>query len=86
MHVIYNLIMFIGILYLFLTFLSCFILVHVIKLAYIGLKSVRKKPEPPPKPEKPKPEPKPEPVYYIVERKRSKKSSYSNPKEIEFKK
>lgn len=80
--------MFIGILYLFLTFVVCFILVHLIKLAYIGLVYARKKPEPPPKEkEKPeKPAPKPEPVYYIVEKKRTRKSSYSNPKEIEFKK
>ncbi len=77
--------MFIGILYLFLTFLFCFILVHLIKLAYIGLLSTKKKPEPPPK-EKPPAPPKPEPVYYIVEKKRSKKSSYSEPKEIKFKK
>jgi hypothetical protein len=72
--------MFIGILYLFLTFVVCFILVHTIKLAYIGLLSLKKKPE-----EKP-PEPKKqEPVYYIVEKKRTRKS-YSNPKEFEFKK
>ncbi len=78
--------MLIGLLYLFLTFVICFILVHVIKLAYIGFISMRRKPEPP-KAEKPdpKPEPKPEPVYYIVEKKRSKKSSYSEPKEIRFK-
>ena len=77
--------MLIGLLYLFLTFIVCFILVHIIKLAYIGLKSVRKKPEPPPAP-KEKPQPKPEPVYYIVEKKRAKKSTYSEPKEIKFKK
>ncbi len=73
--------MFIGVLYLFLTFVVCFILVHLIKLAYIGLKSMKKKPEPPPKE---KPAPKPEPVYYIVEKKRAKKT-YSTPKEIQFK-
>lgn len=72
--------MFWGILYLFLTFLICFILVHLIKLAYLGIKSLKK-----PQEVEKKPEPKPEPVYYIVERKRTKKS-YSNPKEIEFKK
>ncbi len=76
--------MFIGILYLFLTFVICFILVHLIKLAHMGLKSVKKKPEPPPAEKKP--EPKPEPVYYIVEKKRSRKASYSEPKEIKFKK
>lgn len=72
--------MFMGVLYLFLTFLFCFILVHVIKLTYLGIKYMKK----PPDIEK-KPEPKPEPVYYIVEKKRTKKS-YSNPKEFEFKK
>ncbi|MCH5142315.1 MAG: hypothetical protein J1G07_01175 [Clostridiales bacterium] len=71
--------MFIGILYLFLTFLFCFILVHVVKLAFIGASSLKKPPE-----TQEKPTPKPEPVYYIVEKKRTKKS-YSNPKEIEFK-
>ncbi|MBD5632705.1 MAG: hypothetical protein HDP34_05695 [Clostridia bacterium] len=70
-----------GILYLFLTFLFCFILVHLIKLAIIGINSLKK---PTPVEEK-KPTPKAEPVYYIVEKKRSKKT-YSNPKEIEFKK
>ena len=78
--------MFLGILYLFLTFVISFILVHLIKLAYIGLMSLKKKPEPPPQPKREKPEPKPEPVYYIVEKKRSRKSSYSEPKEIKFKK
>ena len=77
--------MLIGILYLFLTFVVCFILVHIIKLAYIGLQSLRKKPEPPPEP-KEKPKPKPEPVYYIVEKKKVRKSTYSEPKEIQFKK
>ena len=77
---VYNTGMFMGILYLLLTFIACFILVHFIKLAYMGIKYVKR----PPEPEK-KPEPKPEPVYYIVERKRTKKS-YSNPKEFEFKK
>ena len=80
--------MFIGLLYLFLTFIVCFILVHILKLAYLGLKSSRKKPEPPPepKPSKPQHQPKPEPVYYIVEKKRARKSTYSEPKEIKFKK
>lgn len=70
-----------GILYLLLTFSICFILVHTIKLAVIGIKSMKK----PVQEEIKKPEPKPEPVYYIVEKKRAKKT-YSNPKEIEFKK
>ena len=71
--------MFIGILYLFLTFFFCFILVHVVKLAFLGMNSLKK----PPRVEE-KPTPKVEPIYYIVEKKRTKKS-YSNPKEIEFK-
>lgn len=75
----------IGLLYLILIFLACFIIVHTVKLAVIGVKSLRKKPETPKeKPEK-KPEKKPEPVYYIVEKKRAKRSSYSTPKEIKFK-
>ncbi|HBN12111.1 MAG TPA: hypothetical protein DD415_00680 [Clostridiales bacterium] len=80
--------MYIGVLYLLLTFVVCFILVHVIKLAYIGLLSIKKKPEPPKEKEKEKekPAPKPQPVYYIVEKKRTKKTAYSDPKEIEFKK
>ncbi len=72
--------MFTGILYLFLTFLFCFILVHLIKLAYIGIRSLKKPPE---EPKKPTP-PKTEPVYYIVERKRARKANYSEPKEIKF--
>lgn len=66
---------------MFLTFLLCFILVHFIKLAYLGILSLKK----PPREEK-KAAPKPEPVYYIVEKKRAKKSTYAEPKEIEFKK
>jgi hypothetical protein len=49
------------------------------------LKSLKKKPPEPPK-EKPAPAPKTQPVYYIVEKKRVKKSGYSEPKEIQFKK
>lgn len=69
-----------GFVYLLLTFLFCFILVHLFKLAAFGLISIKK-----PSEEEKKPEPKPEPIYYIVEKKRTKKT-YSNPKEIEFKK
>ncbi len=73
--------MFLGILYLFLTFIFCFILVCLVKLAYIGIKSMKKQPE-----EEKKPTPKTEPVYYIVEKKRAKKANYSEPKEFQFKK
>ncbi|MBD5584632.1 MAG: hypothetical protein HDQ88_06075 [Clostridia bacterium] len=72
-----------GILYLFLTFLLCFILVVTVKLIILGLRSLRKQPEPV---EEKKPTPQKEPVYYIVEKKRARKANYSEPKEIEFKK
>lgn len=65
---------------MFLTFLICFILVVVIKLAYLGIISTKKQPE-----EEKKPTPKKEPVYYIVEKKRAKKANYSEPREIKFK-
>lgn len=74
--------MFMGILYLFLTFLFCFILVHLIKLAIIGLSSLKKQPA---AEEKKPTQPKTEPVYYIVEKKRARKANYSEPKRIEFK-
>lgn len=65
---------------MFLTFALCFILVHAIRLVFLGIKFVKKPPE-----KQEKPTPKPEPVYYIVEKKRAKKASYSQPKEIKFK-
>ncbi len=71
----------IGILYLFMTFLFCFILVHLLKLAFLGITYLKKPPE-----KQEKPTPAKEPVYYIVEKKRAKKANYSEPKEIEFKK
>ncbi len=69
---------------MFLTFIFCFILVVVIKLAYLGITSMKKPPET--KEKEPPPPPKTEPVYYIVEKKRARKANYSEPKEIEFKK
>lgn len=71
-----------GLLYLVLAFLCCFCLVHFVKLAYMGLQSLKQKPEA--KKEEPKKDEAPKPVYYIVEKKRAKRS-YSNPREIEFK-
>ena len=65
---------------MFLTFLICFILVVVVKLAYLGITLTRKPPV-----EEKKPTPKAEPVYYIVEKKRARKANYSEPKEIKFK-
>lgn len=72
-----------GFVYLLLTFIICFTLVHVIKLAAIGFASLKKKRQPP---AEPKPEKKSEPVYYIVEKKRARKSTYTEPREIQFKK
>jgi len=69
---------FLGILYLILLFLLCFAIVHFIKLAYVGFLSLKK---PPVEPEVEKPAP----VYYIVEKKKQRKASYSSPKEISFK-
>lgn len=73
-----------GALYTVLLFLLCVIIVHGIKLAKIGYRSLVKKlpPEPPPKPEK-----EPEPVYYLVEkRKKRSKAEYAEPKKFVFKK
>ena len=75
--------MFIGILYLFLTFIFCFILVAVIKLAYLGITTLKR---PAQTEEKKLPPTKTETVYYIVEKKRASKTNYTEPKEIEFKK
>ena len=81
----------IGILYLAILFFACFVAVHMAKLAWRGLKSVRqrqeKKPDQEEPPEKKKEKPKePQPVYYIVEKKRARsKPTYSAPREIKFK-
>lgn len=64
-------------------FLICIIVVHGVKLAKLGYRTLRKKlpPDPPPKPEK-----KTEPVYFIVERKKKRaKAEYTEPREIKFK-
>ena len=64
-------------------FLFSLFIVHAIKLAKIGWRTLFKK-LPPQEPKKP--EPKPEPVYFIVERKKKKaKTDYSEPKRIQFK-
>ena len=79
----------IGILYLAILFIACFVAVHAAKLAWIGFKSVRAakaKPREEQKPEQKKEEKKPpEPVYYIGEKKRKRaKADYSAPREIKF--
>lgn len=74
----------IGLLYLILLYIACFVFVHLVKLARIGLKSLREQP-PEPKPEEPPESKQPQPVYYIVEKKRAKsRTTYSQPREIKF--
>lgn len=79
-----------GILGLLVLFILSFFAVHIIKLAKIGYRAQKTPTQPKPKREEVKKEAPPkqslgEPVYYIVERKRRTKSSYSAPKEIRFK-
>lgn len=75
-----------GAVWLTVLFLLCVILVHGAKLAKIGYRTLHKK-LPPAKPA-PKPQPKPEPVYFLVERKKTRrtktKTEYTPPKEIKF--
>lgn len=60
----------------------CAIVVHGVKLAKIGYRTLGKKL--PPEPPKPK-EKAPEPVYFLVERKKKRpKKEYSEPKQITF--
>ena len=74
----------IGILYLAILFTACFVFVAMVKLALLGLRSIKNKPES--KPEEPKKEEPPQPVYYIVEKKRSKsRAKYGTPREIKYK-
>lgn len=74
----------IGILYLAILFTACFVFVAMVKLALLGLRSIKNKPES--KPEEPKKEEPPQPVYYIVEKKRSRsRANYGTPREIKFK-
>ncbi len=72
-----------GALYTVLVLIIVIIVVHGIKLARIGYRSLGKKlpPEPPPKEKN-----EPEPVYFLVERKKKRvRSEYSEPKRINFK-
>lgn len=73
-----------GFLYILILLLCSFIIVNIIKLAKLGLDSLKPKPqEEDPKPKKQKPAAKPKPVYYIVEKK-STRRSYGEPREITF--
>ena len=72
-----------GALYTVLVLIIVIIVVHGIKLARIGYRSLGKKlpPEPPPKAKN-----EPEPFYFLVERKKKRvRSEYSEPKRINFK-
>lgn len=81
-----------GIIWLVVLFGVCFLLVHTARLVRFGQK-YRKLQNPPPReekkeppaPEKKAPPPTGEPVYYIVERKKRTKSTFSEPKRIDFK-
>lgn len=71
-----------GLFLLVILFLICFLIVHGIRLAMIGLRSLRLKP-----PEEAKPKQKePEQIYYLVERKKKRsRKQYTEPKQIDFK-
>lgn len=72
-----------GAVYTACFFLLCLAVVHAFRLAWLGYRSLQKKPEPPKEKAAPKP---PEEVYYIVERKKKRaKAEYSEPKRIQFK-
>lgn len=75
----------VGALSLILLFALCFLLIHTIKLIKLGWQTQRKQPPVKEKAEEKAPAPTQEPVYYIVERKRRTKSSYGEPKRINFK-
>ena len=71
-----------GFAYTLIALFICIAIVHLVRLALIGYRAMRKKPAPPPK----KKEKEAEPVYYIVEKKKKRaKAEYSEPKRIQFK-
>ena len=84
-----------GMVWLTLLFLLCFALVHTVKLIRFGQKyckaqNAKSTPAPTPQQqtsaqEKTTPTPSGEPIYYIVERKKRPKSTYTEPKRIDFK-
>lgn len=74
-----------GFLYVLILFLCCVIVVHIVKLALLGYRTLGKK-LPAEKPKKPAKKHEQEPVYFIVERKKKRpKSEYTEPKRIQFK-
>ncbi len=74
-----------GAVYTVILFAICAILVHAVRLAAIGYKSMKKRSSAVKK-ATPETEKTAEPVYYIVERKKKRpKSEYSDPRRIQFK-
>ncbi len=68
-----------GLIHCAILLLLCVIVVHGFRLAKIGYRTMKKKPEPP------KPDPAPEPVYYLVERKKKRvKQELGEPRKIRF--
>ena len=81
-----------GFVWLTVLFLLCFFAVHFIRLAKFGqqwrktqAEKDEPKPAPPQEEKKTPPKESGEPIYYIVERKRRTKSSFGEPKRINFK-
>ena len=75
-----------GFLLTLLLFAICFVGVNTIMLAKLGWEAQHAKPDEPPKEEEKKPPQEREPIYYIVERKTKRaKTSYGEPKQINFK-
>ena len=85
-----------GIFWVCFLFAFCFLSVHVARLAKIGREFQKqnatkeqneepKEQEEPTKKQTPPPQTQREPIYYIVEKKRRAKTSFSEPKEIRFK-
>ncbi len=81
-----------GILGAVLLFIFCFSLVHLARLVKFGWRyqaqnqeKLKEQPQQKPAQEPPKKQETPAPIYYIVERKRKAKTSYTEPKQIRFK-
>ena len=79
-----------GMIWTFLMFLICFVGTHVVILTQLGWEAQQQKSKPTTEikaeEKKAPPEKQAEPIYYIVERKtRRSKPTYSEPKQIDFK-
>ena len=85
---------FLGLLWLVILLITCFVFVHVVRLARLGRRYQKqqyeaKKPQQntptPTETKNPSEKKNEEPIYYIVERKRRVKSSFTEPKQNRFK-